>query len=123
MESGIKVHVVLKVKKRAKILEGGLARCVLSAVRMVCDSQGIGVEEGNCASDHMHLLLTVPVWLAPINVIRSIMISTEMQVWYQYEDVVRKEFGGLRMLWSESYYIASAQFGDTGALEAYIRNQ
>lgn len=119
----IKLHIVLKVKKRKGILSGKVEECVVASVRRCCKEQGVVVEEVKCDLDHMHLLIELPVWIAPIVLIRNIMIVTEMAVWSEYETWIRRTFDGLRCLWSEDYFVASAHYEDYDRLREYIINQ
>ena len=56
-----KYHVVILPKYRRKTLYGKLRRDAGKILRQLCRQKGIGLVEGKAMSDHIHMLLSVPL--------------------------------------------------------------
>ena len=55
-----KYHIVFAPKYRRKVIYNELKNDVGKKLRMLCERKGVELIEGECCSDHVHILVRIP---------------------------------------------------------------
>ena len=62
----LKYHLVWITKYRKPVLRGGIATRLRELVRQTCATLDVYILSGHVALDHVHLLVSVPPQVAPV---------------------------------------------------------
>jgi len=68
----IEYHFVWVTKYRYKILQGEVAECVRELIRQTCEAFEIRMVQGVVSKDHVHILVSCSLEMAPSEIMRRI---------------------------------------------------
>jgi putative transposase len=68
----LKCHIVWITKYRKPILRGEIGKRLRELIRQTCDTLDVLIISGHVASDHIHLLLSVPPSLAVSDLVQRL---------------------------------------------------
>ncbi len=115
-----KYHVVIlpKYRKKRKFKEnrGKIGKII----RELCRQKGIGMLEGNAASDHIHMLLSVPPKFSIAMTIGYLKGKSAVRINREIERVTGTLFG--RSFWSRGYCVSTVGL-DEQRIRRYIQEQ
>jgi putative transposase len=115
-----KYHVVVLPKYRKKTLYGRLRRGIGKVMRELCRQKGIELVEGKAASDHMHMLLSVPPKYSIAMTIGYLKGKSSIRI---HRELLRTQgtlFG--RAFWSRGYCVSTVGL-DEATIRKYIQEQ
>jgi REP-associated tyrosine transposase len=115
-----KYHVVVLPKYRRKTLYGRLRREIGRVLRELCRQKGIELVEGKAASDHVHMLLSVPPKYSIAMTIGYRKGKSSIRI---HRELLRTQgtlFG--RAFWARGYCVSTVGL-DEATIRQYIRDQ
>ena len=115
-----KYHVVILPKCRKKRNFKENRRKIGKIVRELCRQKGIEILEGNAASDHIHLLLSVPPKFSIAMTIGYLKGKSAVRINRELERVTGTLFG--RSFWSRGYCVSTVGL-DEQTIRRYIQEQ
>ena len=115
-----KYHVVILPKYRKKRNFKENRRKIGKIVRELCRQKGIEILEGNAASDHIHLLLSVPPKFSIAMTIGYLKGKSAVRINRELERVTGTLFG--RSFWSRGYCVSTVGL-DEQTIRRYIQEQ
>ena len=115
-----KYHVVILPKYRKKRNFKENRRKIGKILRELCRQKGIGMLEGNAASDHIHLLLSVPPKFSIAMTIGYLKGKSAVRINRDLERVTGTLFG--RNFWSRGYCVSTVGL-DEQQIRQYIQEQ
>ncbi len=115
-----KYHVVILPKYRKKRNFKENRRKIGKILRELCRQKGIEMLEGNAASDHIHLLLSVPPKFSIAMTIGYLKGKSAVRINRDLERVTGTLFG--RSFWSRGYCVSTVGL-DEQQIRRYIQEQ
>ena len=115
-----KYHVVIVPKYRKKVFFGKQRRRIGEIIRELCRQKGVELVEGNAASDHIHMLLSVPPKYSIAMIIGFLKGKSAIRVHRELLKTQGTLFG--RALWSRGYCVSTMGL-DEAMIKEYIQNQ
>ncbi len=115
-----KYHVVVLPKYRKKTLYGRVRREIGKVMRELCRQKGIELVEGKAASDHVHMLLSVPPKYSIAMTIGYLKGKSSIRI---HRELLRTQgtlFG--RAFWARGYCVSTVGL-DEAAIRKYIQEQ
>jgi putative transposase len=115
-----KYHVVVLPKYRKKTLYGRVRRELGTVMRELCRQKGIELVEGKAASDHVHMLLSVPPKYSIAMTIGYLKGKSSIRI---HRELLRTHgtlFG--RAFWARGYCVSTVGLDET-AIRKYIQEQ
>ena len=115
-----KYHVVFIPKYRRKVLFGQIGRELGPVFRTLAERRECQVEEGHVASDHVHMLLSVPPKYSVAAIVGFIKGKSAIHIARTYMGV-RRNFVG-QHFWARGYFVSTVG-RDEAMIREYIKNQ
>ena len=115
-----KYHVVILPKYRKKRNFKENRRKIGKILRELCRQKGIEILEGNAASDHIHLLLSVPPKYSIAMTMGYLKGKSAVRINREIERVTGTLFG--RSFWSRGYCVSTVGL-DEQRIREYIQDQ
>ena len=115
-----KYHVVILPKYRKKTHYGRIRHELGEILRDLCRQKGIGLVEGKAASDHVHMLLSVPPRYSIAMTLGFLKGKSAVRV---HRDLLKMKgtlFG--RSFWARGYCVSTVGL-DEAAIRKYIQEQ
>ena len=117
----IKYHVVWITKYRKPVLSREIGKRVRDLTRVICTSLDVEIAKGHVAREHVHLLISVPSYIAVSKLVQRIKGVTSRKL-LQENKGLNKAFWG-RHLWSRGYFGASTGNVSEEVIASYIEQQ
>jgi putative transposase len=120
--SDLKAHLVLTTKYRRKVLTGEMIQRLGEVMDDLCQKWNCKIVEFNGEENHIHLLfqylpqMELPKFIGNLKSVSSRRLREEFSA--QVEKVYWK-----KVLWNESYFIASCGGVTISGLKKYIEDQ
>ena len=108
-------------KYRKPELRGDIALRLRELVREMSQKHDIRILQGHIRPDHVHLLLSVPLSLAPSRVMQAIKGKTSHHLLQDF-GALRRTFWR-RHLWGRGYFVASSGNVTDEVIAKYIETQ
>ena len=115
-----KYHVVILPKYRQKVFYGKFRRQVGEILRELCRQKEIELIEGNAASDHIHMLLSVPPKYSIAYTIGFLKGKSAIHVHRKLMKTKGTLFG--RSFWARGYCVSTVGL-DENLIRDYVKNQ
>ena len=112
-------HFVFIPKYRKPVLRGDVAQRLRELIREVCRTNNIEILKGCIRAEH--LLLSVPLHMAPSRVMQAIKGKSSHRLLRDFR-VLRKEFWG-RHLWARGYFVACSGNVTDEVIAQYVKLQ
>ena len=115
-----KYHVVILPKYRKQAHYGRIRHELGQILRELCRQKGIGLIEGKAASDHVHMLLSVPPRYSIAMTLGYLKGKSAVRV---HRDLLKTKgtmFG--RSFWARGYCVSTVGL-DEAAIRKYIQEQ
>ena len=120
--SDMKAHLVLTTKYRRKVLTGLMINRLKDVVNDLCVKWDCKVIEFNGEDNHIHLLFQYYPQLELPKFIGNIKSVTSRRLRQEFPEEINKVYWK-KVLWNESYFIASCGGVTISVLKDYIENQ
>ncbi len=120
--SDLKAHLVLTTKYRKKVLTGEMISRLGEVINDLCQKWDCKVIEFNGEDNHIHLLFQYYPQMELPKFIGNIKSVTSRKLRQEFPKQVNK-FYWKKVLWNESYFIASCGGVTISVLKKYIENQ
>ena len=117
----LKYHIVWITKYRKPILRGEIAKHLRELVRQTCASLDVEIVSGHVATDHVHLLVSVPPHLAVSELVQRLKGRTSRLMLMAFDELKRQFWG--RHLWARGYFVASSGNVTDEVIKQYIEAQ
>jgi putative transposase len=117
----IQYHFIWITKYRYKILRGPIAERLRELLRQGCEARGIKIVRGNISKDHVHMLVSCPVSLAPSKIVQYLKGRSSRLLQEQFPEL-RKRYWG-QHLWASGYHCATVGAVTEETIKTYIENQ
>ncbi len=117
----IHLHIVWITKYRHKVLKGEVAQRVRDIIREECRKQKVDILKGHVASDHVHIMVSIPPQISISRLIQLVKGKSAYLLLAQYPHL-RKQFWG-RHIWGRGYFCRSSGNITDEVIKAYIENQ
>jgi putative transposase len=115
-----KYHVVILPKYRKKGQYGRVRHAIGRILRELCRQKGIGLVEGNAASDHLHLLLSVPPRYSIAMTLGYLKGKSAVRIHRELFRTKGTLFG--RSFWARGYCVSTVGL-DEASIRRYIQEQ
>ena len=120
--SDLKAHLVLTTKYRRKVLTGEMITRLTDVITDLCEKWDCKVIEFNGEDNHIHLLLQYYPQMELPKFIGNIKSVTSRRLRQEFPEQINKIYWK-KVLWNESYFIASCGGVTVSVLKKYIENQ
>ena len=117
----LKYHLVWITKYRKPVLRGPIALRFRELTRQTCDSLEVYIEKGHIATDHVHLLVSVPPDLSVSDLVQRLKGRSSRRLMDEFGEL-RKQFWG-QHLWARGYFAASSGNVTDEIIKQYIESQ
>ena len=117
----LKYHVVWITKYRKPVLRGEIAKRLRELVRQTCATKDVYILSGHIATDHVHLLVSVPPQIAVSDLMQRIKGRSSRKMLQEFGEL-RRQFWG-RHLWARGYFAASSGNVTDEVIKQYIESQ
>lgn len=119
----IKLHFVIVVKYRKKLLEGKLNDDIQQIVFDVCSEKGVVIDAMESDKDHLHILVDVPPTLSAFDVVHRIKQITTHRIYKIHRPFLKKHFWKENTFWSDGYFVCSTGNANMETIRKYIEQQ
>ena len=116
-----KYHIVWITKYRKKILIDDIGLRLRDILRQVCSSEKIDILRGAIGSDHVHLLLAIPPYIAVSRIIQHMKGESSRKLQMEFPQL-GKSFWGQHM-WQIGYFCCTIGTVTESAVRQYIADQ
>ena len=117
----LKYHIVWITKYRKPVLGKEIGNRVRDLIRMICTSLGVEIVKGHISRDHVHLMVSVPPYVAVSRLVQRMKGLTSRKL-LQENRGLNKAFWG-RHLWGRGYFVASTGNVTEEIIARYIEEQ
>jgi putative transposase len=117
----IKYHIVWITKYRKPVLAEDIGKRLRDLVRVLCTSLDVQIVKGHVSRDHVHLLVSVPPYVAVSKLVQRIKGVTSRKLLMENKRL-NKAFWG-RHLWARGYFAASTGNVTEEVIKKYIEEQ
>ena len=117
----MKCHIVWITKYRKPVLKGEIAKRLRELVRQTCARLDVYIESGHVATDHVHLLVSMPPHLSASVLVQRLKGRSSRKMLEEFGEL-RRQFWG-RHLWARGYFVASSGNVTDEIVRQYIESQ
>ncbi len=117
----LKYHVVWITKYRKPVLRGEIAIRLRELIRQTCATLDVYVEKGHIATDHVHLLVSVPPQISVSGLMQHLKGRSSRRMLQEFGELNRQFWG--RHLWARGYFAASSGNVTDEIIKQYIESQ
>ena len=117
----MKCHIVWITKYRKPVLKGEIAKRLRELVRQTCATLDVYIESGHVATDHVHLLVSMPPHLSAGVLVQRLKGRSSRKMLEEFGEL-RRQFWG-RHLWARGYFVASSGNVTDEIIKQYIESQ
>ena len=115
-----KYHIVFAPKYRRKVIYNELKNDVGKILRMLCERKGIELIEGECCSDHVHILVRIPPSISVSSFVGYLKGKSTLMIFERHANLKYKY--GNRHFWCRGYYVDTVG-KNAKKIQEYIQNQ
>ena len=116
-----KYHIVWITKYRKKILVDDIALRLRDIIRQICSTEKVDILKGAIGSDHVHILLEIPPYLAVSRIVQHLKGESSRKLQMEFPRL-GKSFWGQHM-WAIGYFCVTTGVVTENVIRAYIENQ
>ena len=117
----LKYHLVWITKYRKPILRGEIALRLCELIRQTCATLDVYIEKGHIATDHLHLLVSVPPHVSVSDLMQRLKGRSSRLMLQEFGEL-RRQFWG-KHLWARGYFAASSGNVTDEIIKQYIEFQ
>ena len=119
----LKVHIVLVVKYRKRLLVGEMGEALKGIVNIICDEHGWNIVACETDKDHVHLMVEYDTTVRVCDIVKVIKQVTTHEMWVRFPELMGKNFWKRKIFWSDGYFACSIGEVSAERLKHYIENQ
>ncbi len=119
----IKLHFVVAVKYRKRLLVGSIKDDIMQIIYDVCNDNKWIIDEMESDIDHLHILLDIPPKFSAMEVIGKIKQISTFRIYKKHNDFLKKHFWKENTFWSDGYFVCSTGDASTETIKKYIAEQ
>ncbi|MFA7307589.1 MAG: IS200/IS605 family transposase [Hyphomicrobium sp.] len=119
----IKLHFVLAIKYRKKLLKGELNDDLIQIIYEICNEKGYLVDALQSDIDHLHILVDVEPKVSALEIAHQIKQISMFRIYKKHKEFLKKHFWKKNILWSEGYFVCSTGDASTKTIQKYIEEQ
>ena len=117
----LKYHLVWITKYRKPILRGEIAVRLRELIRQTCATLDVYIETGHIATDHLHLLVSVPPQVSVSDLMQRLKGRSSRLMLQEFGEL-RRQFWG-KHLWARGYFAASSGNVTDEIIKQHIESQ
>ena len=117
----LKYHVVWITKYRKPVLRGEIAKRLRELIRQTCETLDVYIEVGHIATDHVHLLVSVPPQVSVSDLLQRLKGRSSRKMLDEFGEL-KKQFWG-QHLWARGYFAVSSGNVTDEIIKQYIESQ
>lgn len=115
-----KYHIVFAPKYRRKVIYNELKNDVGKILRMLCERKGVELIEGECCSDHVHILVRIPPSISVSSFVGYLKGKSTLMIFERHANLKYKY--GNRHFRCRGYYVDTVG-KNAKKIQEYIQNQ
>jgi putative transposase len=119
----IKLHIVLAVKYRKKLLVAALDSSMKQIIIDLSQGQKFSIDTMQSDIDHLHILIDCKPTVSAFEIVHRIKQLSTYRIWEQHGLFLRKHFWKHRTFWSDGYFVCSTGNASTETIRKYIEEQ
>lgn len=120
----LQYHMVLVMKYRKPALTDGVKDCVYKTLREGLENRGCNVLDMNGGEDHVNILFEAPPDEKLTELANVLKTRSARMTWKRYPRELKKFYWSEKHLfWTDSYFVTTVGYSNTGAISDYIKNQ
>jgi putative transposase len=119
----IKLHIVIAVKYRKKLLVGSLDEDMKQLLFEISQEKGFTIDTMQSDIDHIHILVDIPPTLSAFQIVHQLKQLSTFRIWKKYAMELKKHFWKERTFWSDGYFVCSTGDASTETIRKYIDEQ
>jgi len=113
-------HIIFGPKYRRKVIYGKLRRDIGRYIRKLCGYKGVEIIEANACSDHIHILVKIPLKMAVSSFMGYLKGKSALMIFEEHANLKYKY--GSRNFWSEGFWVSTVG-RNKQAIKKYIKEQ
>lgn len=117
----IHLHLVWVTKYRRPMMHGQVGIRLRELIRQICASHEVTILKGHVASDHVHLLISIPPQVPISKLVMYLKGKTSHKLLMEFAHL-KKAFWG-RHVWARGYFCCSSGNVTDEVVAEYIANQ
>ena len=116
-----KYHIVWGTKYRKKILRDDIGYRLRDIIRQICTTDKVEILKGSIGPDHVHLLLSIPPYMAVSRVIQHVKGESSRKLQLEFPHLKKRYWG--EHLWAVGYFCATVGTVDQSMIQTNIEEQ
>src|SRR4051812_29837560 len=116
----LKYHLVWTTKYRKPVLKGEIATRVRELIRQTCATMEVYIVSGHVSSDHIHLLVSVPPYVAVSDLVQRLKGRSSRRMQEEFGELKRQYWG--RHMWARGYFAVSTGNVTDEIIKQYIES-
>lgn len=105
------------------MLDKAMNDAVKNVLQQVAASSDFCIEVMETDKDHVHLLVSAPHKLSPLQIVRKLKQETTYRIWKEKESVFRRIYWRERTFWTDGYFVSTIENVSQETVKHYIENQ
>jgi putative transposase len=114
-------HIVWITKYRKKVLVDDIGLRCRDIVRQICNTEKIEIVKGAIGSDHVHILLSIPPYMAVSRIVQQLKGETSRKLQMEFPQL-KKVFWG-QHFWQIGYFCSTTGSVTEQTVRDYIAQQ
>lgn len=120
----LKYHVILVCKYRRKVLVGAVGFAMKHILLDIAQESDFDIEVMETDKDHVHLLVSAPPKLSPLQIVRRLKQESSHRIWRQHAETLHHIYwSGHDVFWTKGYFVSSIGNMSQETIQHYIENQ
>lgn len=120
----LKYHVILVCKYRRKALVGAVGFTMKHILLDIAQESDFDIEVMETDRDHVHLLVSAPPKLSPLQIVRRLKQESSHRIWQQHSETLHRIYwSGHEIFWTKAYFVSSVGNVSQETIQHYIENQ
>ena len=105
------------------MLDKAMDDAVKNVLQQVAANSDFCIEVMETYKDHVHLLVSAPPKLSPLQIVRKLKQETTYRIWKEKESVLRRIYWRERTFWTDGYFVSTIGNVSQETMKHYIENQ
>jgi len=114
----LKYHLVWITKYRKQVLRGEIGLRLKELIKQSCDQMEVYILSGHIASEHVHLLVSVPPQIAISDLVQRLKGRSSRKMMQEFGELSRQFWG--RHMWARGYFAVSSGNVTDDVIRQYI---
>ena len=120
----LKYHIILVCKYRRKTLVGAVDFAIKHILLNIAEESDFCIEVMESDKDHVHLLVSAPPKLSPLQIVRRLKQESSHRIWQHHANTLRHFYwSGHEIFWTKGYFVSSIGNVSQETIQNYIENQ